>query len=46
VARDERVVRLCVDRKIPVAMFLSGGYQKINAQVIANSIQNLLEKVG
>lgn len=27
-------------------MFLSGGYQKVNAEVIANSIQNLLEKVG
>lgn len=40
--RDERVMRMCVDRKIPVSMFLSGGYQKVNAEVIANSIQNLM----
>jgi hypothetical protein len=33
---------MCVDRKIPVAMLLSGGYQMVNAEIIANSIQNLL----
>jgi hypothetical protein len=29
---------------IPIAMVLSGGYQKINAEIIANSIKNLYSK--
>jgi histone deacetylase 11 len=46
IIRDEMMIQMCVDRKIPVAMFLSGGYQKVNAEIIANSIQNLLQKFG
>ena len=38
VARDETVFRLCINRQIPIAMVLSGGYQKVNAEVIARSI--------
>jgi hypothetical protein len=35
---------MCIRNKIPVVMILSGGYQAINAKVIANSIQNLYHK--
>ena len=45
VQRDEKMVRMCMTRKIPIAMLLSGGYQKINAKVIADSIENLLSKL-
>lgn len=38
VKRDEKMVRMCMERKIPITMVLSGGYQKINAKVIADSI--------
>ena len=42
--RDEAIFRICMNQKIPVMMILSGGYQQVNAEVIANSIQNLYEK--
>ena len=45
VHRDEKMVRMCMARKIPMTMLLSGGYQKINAKVIADSIENLLSKL-
>jgi hypothetical protein len=35
---------MCLKENIPICMVLSGGYQKINAEVIANSIKNLYEK--
>lgn len=38
VQRDEKMIRMCLVKKIPVTMLLSGGYQKINAKVIADSI--------
>lgn len=42
ILRDELVFREAISRKIPIVMLLSGGYQKSNARVIANSIKNLL----
>lgn len=44
VARDEAIFRMCISRRIPIVMVLSGGYQKINAEVIAFSIQNIYSK--
>eukprot|EP00830_Metopus_es_P017588 TRINITY_DN5824_c0_g1_i1.p1 TRINITY_DN5824_c0_g1~~TRINITY_DN5824_c0_g1_i1.p1 ORF type:complete len:359 (+),score=56.82 TRINITY_DN5824_c0_g1_i1:699-1775(+) len=44
IGRDELVFKKAFDRKIPILMVLSGGYQHINAQVIANSIENLFHK--
>ena len=44
VKRDEMVFRRAFDRKIPVVMLLSGGYQKSNAAVIADSLLNLKKK--
>lgn len=44
IARDEVVIQMSVRRNIPVVMLLSGGYQKINADIIADSVQNLLSK--
>lgn len=41
--RDELVINSAFDRKIPLCMVLSGGYQKSNAQCIAESIQNVIE---
>ena len=38
IARDETIFRMCIDRNIPLVMVLSGGYQKINAEIIALSI--------
>jgi hypothetical protein len=35
---------MCIRNRIPVVMVLSGGYQVINAKIIANSIKNLYEK--
>ena len=35
---------MCIRNHIPVVMVLSGGYQTINAKVIANSIKNLYDK--
>ncbi|GMT09026.1 hypothetical protein PFISCL1PPCAC_323 [Pristionchus fissidentatus] len=39
--RDEIVFQLAKDHATPIAMLTSGGYQKNNAQVIAESIKNL-----
>jgi histone deacetylase 11 len=44
IERDELVFRAAIERKIPIVMLLSGGYQKSNAEVIANSIANLDKK--
>jgi hypothetical protein len=35
---------MCIRNRVPVVMVLSGGYQVINAKIIANSIKNLYEK--
>lgn len=42
--RDELVFEHCLRQKIPVVMLMSGGYQQSNAQIIADSIENLLTK--
>ncbi|CAG8565083.1 11323_t:CDS:2 [Dentiscutata erythropus] len=42
--RDELVFRMALDHGIPIAMVLSGGYQKKNAEIIASSILNLIKK--
>lgn len=44
VMRDEIVVRMAVERNVPVVMLLSGGYQKTNAPAIAASVANLIAK--
>ena len=41
ILRDETVFEECFKAKVPIVMVLSGGYQKTNAPVIADSIQNL-----
>eukprot|EP00462_Mataza_sp_D1_P013891 CAMPEP_0175165230 /NCGR_PEP_ID=MMETSP0087-20121206/26939_1 /TAXON_ID=136419 /ORGANISM="Unknown Unknown, Strain D1" /LENGTH=261 /DNA_ID=CAMNT_0016454521 /DNA_START=204 /DNA_END=989 /DNA_ORIENTATION=- len=41
VSRDQMVFQAARDANVPVLMLLSGGYQKSNAVVIADSIQNL-----
>jgi hypothetical protein len=38
------VFRHFLDKGVPIAMVLSGGYQMTNAPVIAESIANLFEK--
>jgi histone deacetylase 11 len=35
IKRDEYIINLGINHKIPVTMVLSGGYQKTNAGVIA-----------
>jgi histone deacetylase 11 len=42
--RDEIVFQSVRNRNIPIFMVTSGGYQRNNAQVIADSIYNLYEK--
>ena len=32
------MIRICLEKKVPVVMVLSGGYQKTNAKIIADSI--------
>ncbi len=44
IRRDEIVFQLAYEKSIPILMVLSGGYQKINALVIADSIENLIKK--
>jgi histone deacetylase 11 len=44
IKRDEIVFNIAFEKKIPIYLLLSGGYQKSNAQVIANSILNLDKK--
>ena len=46
VRRDEQVIRMCCNKKIPVVMLLSGGYQQVNAELIADSLENLYRKMG
>lgn len=47
IKRDEIVFEFALEKyKIPIAMVLSGGYQLANAPVIADSIQNLMNKFG
>lgn len=41
IARDEKIFRYALTRKIPVLLVTSGGYQKKNAITIAESINNL-----
>jgi len=42
--RDEMVFQYAKDRKVPIVMMLSGGYQRHTAEIIADSIQNLDSK--
>ncbi len=44
IKRDEIMFEFAFDKNIPILMILSGGYQKINAKVISDSIFNLQEK--
>jgi histone deacetylase 11 len=44
--RDEMVFKEAFARKIPIVMLLAGGYQKVDAAVIASSIENLNRKFG
>lgn len=39
--RDEYVFKMALDKNIPIAMVLSGGYLKKSPRVIADSIKNL-----
>lgn len=43
--RDEMVFQWALQRKTPITMVLSGGYQKSNAPVIADSIANLIRRL-
>jgi len=43
--RDRVVFEAALQAQVPVAMLLSGGYQKTNAAVIANSIANLQDQL-
>jgi histone deacetylase 11 len=43
--RDEFVFRTCLERKVPLLMVLSGGYQACNADVIVASLVNLNDKL-
>jgi histone deacetylase 11 len=44
IERDEIVFRNCRERNIPIVMVLSGGYTQESAQIISNSIMNLIDK--
>ena len=47
VRRDEMVFDYCLQKSgyvIPVLMIMSGGYQITNAEIIADSITNLIQK--
>jgi histone deacetylase 11 len=44
IERDEIVFRNCRERHIPIVMVLSGGYTQESAQIISNSIMNLIDK--
>lgn len=41
IERDQYVFEQAIRNKVPICMLLSGGYQKTNAEVIAQSIANL-----
>lgn len=42
--RDEIVFKIGKEKNVPVVMLTSGGYQRNNASIIADSIKNLFEK--
>ena len=44
IRRDEVMMQMCIRRKVPIVMILSGGFQKLCAQITADSIENLLKK--
>ncbi|CAG8450921.1 7232_t:CDS:2 [Funneliformis caledonium] len=44
--RDELVFQMALDHGVPIVMLLSGGYQKKNAEIIAESILSLIHKFG
>lgn len=44
IRRDEALIRICTKRRVPVVMLLSGGYQKVNAEIIADSLENLVKQ--
>ncbi len=45
IMRDELMFDFALRKyKVPIVMVLSGGYQMTNAPVIADSIENLIEK--
>jgi len=44
IQRDELVFKTCIEQKIPICMLLSGGYQKVNAEVISKSILSMHNK--
>ncbi|TAL27560.1 MAG: histone deacetylase [Alphaproteobacteria bacterium] len=44
IKRDEMVFGYALDRKVPIVMLLSGGYQRSTVQVISDSILNLKKK--
>uniref|UniRef100_H2YUR3 Histone deacetylase domain-containing protein n=1 Tax=Ciona savignyi TaxID=51511 RepID=H2YUR3_CIOSA len=44
ITRDEIVFSLAKENKIPIVMLTSGGYQRSNAQIIADSILSLQHK--
>lgn len=46
ILRDEIIFDMCIRNNVPIVMVLSGGYQVINAEVIADSIKNLYDKFG
>lgn len=44
IKRDELMFKMALDRKVPIVMLLSGGYQTTNAPNIADSIENIVTK--
>jgi len=46
IKRDEMVFKKALTHKVPIVMLLSGGYQRANAPVIAESIKNLLSIIN
>lgn len=44
VMRDQMVFQACKEAKVPIVMLTSGGYQRNNAEIIANSIGNLADR--
>ena len=46
VLRDEEVFRQCKEAGAAVVMLMSGGYQQVNGEIIAESIANLHDKFG
>jgi len=44
IKRDELIFEVAFKHKIPVLMVLSGGYQSTNAEVIADSVDNIVKK--